>query len=568
MRYYTIDAHNKLVRFFFDYGDPERDKIRVRIDDACQESHWNPEFKCWIIPFSDYTRIDIIAIVEDFGFECKEEEKKVFPIYNYAVADEIMHKMKDVCESRGFTYFPRKYQYEALYYALDKHSFINGDDMGIGKTFEAIIYTEVLKAFPTVVVVPASVKYNWGEKWAEIVGEHRTISVIESSKSLAKNNNWDADVVILNYEILGTKAGKGIVLKFPELYKKWKMFIFDEAHALKTRTSQRSKASKLLVKGTKSPIQLLTGTAIMSKPSELWSLISLIGKSDFISESEQSYNYRYCGAYRGKYGMITSGATNMLELNYLMRKHCYLRREKREVLTDMPPVTTEIINMQITNTKDIKNAQDDLYGFLLEHKGEESADKAMEAQTLVLLGVLRKLSITGKLKAIEQYLNDWEETGKKLVIFGLHREELEYLSNKFNSPLIAGGVSSIKKQKIVKTWIEDDTTFLFANIASAGTGVDGLQLVCSNMLVLEIPWRPSDLGQTIARIDRSGQLEPCNVRYALSPQTIDVEMWDMVGDKEVIAEAVNKGVDMQNEESGMKMVMRKFLENQRKIKNK
>jgi len=262
--------------------------------------------------------------------------------------------------------------------------------------------------------------------------------------------------------------------------------------------------------------------------------------------------------------MVTTGATNTLELNSVLRDTCYLRREKREVLKDMPPVTTEILDMKVTNIKDINNAQNDLYDFLLKTKGLESAEKAMEAESLVILCVLRKLSIVGKLKAITQYLDDLLLTGKKLVVFGLHREELDFLAERYKSDLIAGGVTAKKKQDIVKRWIDDDKPFLFANISSAGTGVDGLQLVCSNMLILELPWRPSDLVQTIARIDRSGQTEPCNVRFALSQLTIDLEMWDMIGEKEITAEAVNKGIDITNEESGMKMVMRKFLENRNK----
>lgn len=557
--FYTIDTYNKMIRFYF----PKNDKIRDDLRGQFSECHWNPSFNAWIVPYKPFMKDLIISFVKKYGFEFKSEEQKSFPKYDHSVNEVTMSKMIEVCENRKFTYQPRPYQYEALYYALQKHSFINGDDVGLGKTMEAIMYTEVLRAFPVIVIVPASVKYNWGEKWSEIVGEHRTVSVIESA---SKKNNWDADVVIINYDILGKKQGNGVTLKFDELFKKWKMYIFDEIHFCKESKSMRTKAARLLVKQSNDPVQGLTGTAIMSKPAELWSILRIIRREKYIAPNERDFQFKYCGAYKSKFGMVTTGATNTLELNSVLRETCYLRREKREVLKDMPPVTTEILDMKITNIKDINNAQNDLYDFLLKTKGFESAEKAMEAESLVILGVLRKLSIVGKLKAITQYLDDWLLTGKKLVIFGLHREELDFLAERYKSDLIAGGVTAKKKQDIVKRWIEDDKPFLFANISSAGTGVDGLQNVCSNMLILELPWRPSDLVQTIARIDRSGQTEPCNVRFALSQLTIDLEMWDMIGEKEITAEAVNKGIDITNEESGMKIVMRKFLENQRKKK--
>lgn len=566
MREYKIDKTNNMVRFYFKRNDPDYDSLRRDVGDISKDTHWNPQLLCWITPFNVYVRNQIEYFVEKYGFEFSPELEVSFKKYDHSVATDIMEKMIAVCGDRNFLYDPRPYQYEALYYALDKHSFINGDDVGLGKTFEAIIYTEVLRAFPAIVVVPASVKYNWGEKWAEIVGEHRTISVIESAKK--NKNNWDADVIIINYDILaGELSGRTMGLRFEELYRPFAMYIFDEAHYLKDKKSKRSKAVKTMVKNTTSPRQALTGTAIMSKPAELWNILTVIGKEHLISDSEMNFQYRYCAGYRGKFGMKTDGATNTLELNHKLRNNCYLRREKREVLTDMPPVTTDIMNFPITNIKAINDAQNDLYTYLLENKGEESAESALNAESLVLLGVLRKLSISGKMKAIIQYLDDWLLTGKKLVVFGLHREELELLAERYKSLLIAGGMDSEKKQATVKKWCNNDDVFIFCNITSAGTGVDGFQYVCSNMLILELPWRPSDLVQTIGRIDRSGQKEPCNIIFALSQSTIDVEMWEMIQEKEVTAEAVNKGIDIEKEDSGMKVVMKKYL-SKKKLKTK
>jgi SWI/SNF-related matrix-associated actin-dependent regulator 1 of chromatin subfamily A len=410
------------------------------------------------------------------------------------------------------------------------------------------------------VVVPASVKYNWFEKWAEIVGPHRSISVIESAETAKRKRNWDTDVVVINYDILGKKQGKGSTVKFPELLSTpWKMFIFDEGHFLKDDGSQRAKVARMMTKKSKAIIQLLTGTPTMSRPSELWNLLVLIKKSHLIAESKEKFQQRYCGAYRTKYGLDASGATNILELNKVLRENCYLRREKRDVLLDLPDVETIILKTPSTNLKEIQMATENLYEYLLETKGEEAADRAMEAQALVALGVLRKLSIQGKLKAIEQYLNDWKASGIKLVIFGLHREELDYLSEKFKCKLIAGGISSKVKQEIVKDWQVNSDVFLFANITSAGTGVDGLQNVCSNMLILELPWRPSDLTQVVGRLDRSGQKNATTVSYMLNDDSIDKQMWEMLQEKEINTEGVNKGVDLTKEESGMRMVLKKII---------
>ena len=437
--------------------------------------------------------------------------------------------------------------------------------VGLGKTFESIMYAETTNSFPCLVVVPASVKYNWKEKWEEIVGTKRDVAVIESSPKKSNPNRWDAEVVIINYDIIGKKQGRGATVKFEELIKtNWSMIIFDEAHFLKEKSSQRAMAAKKITSGDMK-IQMLTGTAVMSRPVELWNLLVLAKREKQIAKDWMQFITRYCGGYRGKFGWVTDGATNTIELNRKLREVCYIRREKRDVLSELPDVTKQVIQMPITNKTKIKRALNDLIDYIKETKGVESAEKAQEAEHLVALQVLRKLAIEGKLKAIEGYLRDWKvsENGK-LLIFGIHRETLDYLSTKFKSMLIAGGVSSIKKQEIVKTWIDNDDMFLFANIQSAGTGVDGLQKVCSNMLILELPWRPSDLTQTIGRLDRSGQKNSPTITFMLSDETIDSEMWDMLSAKEQVTEAVNKGIDIRKQTSGLKSVLRKILKKGKK----
>ena len=172
---------------------------------------------------------------------------------------------------------------------------------------------------------------------------------------------------------------------------------------------------------------------------------------------------------------------------------------------------------------------------------------------------MRKLAIEGKLKAIERYLADWKVSQIKLLVFGIHKEQLQYLSNKFKCPLIAGGVPSTKKRTIVKQWLQSDDVFLFANMQSAGTGVDDLQKVCSNMVILELPWKPADLTQVFGRIERSGQRYATTATFLLNDQTIDQEMWDMLAHKELVTEAVNKGVDVRKTSSSMIHVMKSIV---------
>jgi SWI/SNF-related matrix-associated actin-dependent regulator of chromatin subfamily A-like protein 1 len=560
-RTFYIDKTNKTLNLMFEFND----EIITRIKSCDYNVRWNNELKYWVIPVNAYSKSKALALIKEFDFERVEEVTEEDVVVSYKQTEVDYAYLKGLCDSRGFTYEPREYQLEALGYALEKGNIINGDDVGLGKTFESIMYAETTNSFPCLVVVPASVKYNWKEKWDEITDNKRSVAVIESSPKKSTPNRWDADVVVINYDIIGKKQGKGAAVKFEELVNNdWKMVIFDEAHFLKEKTSQRAKAAKKITKGDMK-IQMLTGTAVMSRPVELWNLLVLAKREGDIASDWMQFITRYCGGYRGKFGWVTDGATNVIELNRKLREVCYIRREKRDVLQELPDITKQVIQMPISNKTKIKRAINDFIQFVKDTKGDEAAEKAQEAEHLVALGMMRKLAIEGKMKAIELYLRDWKQAEKgKLLVFGIHREPLDYLSEKFKSMLIAGGVSSIKKQEIVKEWIENDDMFLFANMQSAGTGVDGLQKVCSNMLILELPWRPSDLTQAIGRLDRSGQKSSTCVSFMLSDETIDNEMWQMLSDKEQVTEAVNKGVDIRRNKSGLKSVMRKIIKNGKK----
>lgn len=472
--------------------------------------------------------------------------KRKASLYNYPKKYKIARYIKDIKFERYDEAVCISVEAQDKLY-LTEHAIVTHN------TFEAIMYAEVTNSFPCLVVTPASVKYNWAEKWAEITKNKQSISVIESRK----NNNWDSNVIVINYDILGKKQGTGVSLKFPELDSiNWSMIICDEAHFLKEKKAQRSQAVKRIIDKNDFKIQLLTGTAINSRPAELWNLLVLCKTEKKIANDWMHYVRRYCGAYRGKFGWVTEGATNTMELNEKLRETCYIRREKADVLKELPEINVQVIQAPITNKKKIDRAKEDFIAYVQETKGADAADKAMEAEHLVAIGELRKLAIEGKLKAIEQYLKDWKPSGKKLLIFGIHKDPLKYLSGKFKSKLISGGVSSIEKQSIIKGWCENDDVFLFANMQSAGTGVDGLQEVCSEMLILELPWKPSEIDQVIGRLNRSGQKFSTNVNYMLNFDSIDSSMWNMLQFKKRVTEAVNKGKDVRKSQSNLQLVIK------------
>ena len=233
MRTFYLDSLNRTANFKFEFNKEISDSIK----NASYSSRWNPELGIWVMPIDNWTKDTILYIVKKFDFKqiAEPQEDDVQMDYSIGVID--LSYLKGLTDAKDFAYTPREYQLECLGFCLDKGSVLIGDDVGLGKTFESIIYTETKNLFPCLVVTPASVKEQWKEKWEEITKEKREVSTIRSNPTKKKPNNWNADVVVINYDIIGKKQGRGATYKFPELKDtKWKSVIFDESHFLKNKT--------------------------------------------------------------------------------------------------------------------------------------------------------------------------------------------------------------------------------------------------------------------------------------------------------------------------------------------
>ena len=147
------------------------------------------------------------------------------------------------------------------------------------------------------------------------------------------------------------------------------------------------------------------------------------------------------------------------------------------------------------------------------------------------------------MKFVEEYVKEWLESNgeESLLVFGVHREPLQKLAEAFKCPVIQGGVDGRHKQQIVEDFSRKKFRVLFANIKSAGTGVDGLQDNCSNLFYIELPDTYADIEQVNSRLERMGQKNSINVTWLLSPDTIDVDMNELVRSKSLITGVVNRG---------------------------
>jgi len=516
---------------------------------------WDADNKIWHVPNNFVNVPQVQALIQKYNIQNLPLEAS-----SPNNGTNVLGEIEDVIEERLPYYLsklsqvnwhqkPRPYQVIGIVYSLIAKKIINGSDMGTGKTFTSIFAIELEELFPCVVVVPASVKYNWQMQWKR-VNPDRTVSVIESDKS-----DFTADVIIMTYKSVGKKekyvSDKGedkerIIFKFEELSKlKPKSFIADESQNLKNGKALQSAAVRKLVRGIDYRF-LLTGTSIMNRPDEIINPLVTLGQFDPLFGNWYDFVYKYCGAEETRFGMDTSGATNTLELNHKLRQACYFRVEKREVLTELPDREETILEVDIDNRKEYDTAERDLISYLKDNFGQLKADSALYAEQLVMISTLSNLAAKGKMSSLHEWIDNFmESSNSKLVVFGIHTEFIKSLAKKYDCDMIIGEVGHKNRQQIVDDFQVNNKRILFMNILTGSVGIDGLQKVCNDMLIYELPWRWTDIEQAISRLERDAQKNNINVYFMLGKETIDMDIWrDVLMPKREVTDSVNKGVDV------------------------
>lgn len=513
------------------------------------KANYNIATKEWYIQLGLGDTLQLKGFLEENGFEHKKvilprdiELVEITPSIDEDLLREMIYYL-------NFPMKPRDYQIEGITYMINHGNCINGCECGLGKSAQSILYTEVLDLFPCLVICPSSVKSSWLKEWNRW-NPNRSIHIIDSKDS--ENTDWKADVTIINYDYLYKrgKSTEGIKLRYSRsLSKKWGTVILDEIHLCKNPKSLRSKSVKKIVsKALK--VLALSGTLIMNRPQELINILEILGRFRELFPNLQYYLYRYCNAKKTRFGLDCSGASYTSELNEIITHYCYFRKNKRDVLKELPDIIDQIIDCPITNKKEYCKAEEDLIEYLMDIDIDK-AERAKKAEHLVKIANLKRLSLEGKLKSIEQFIKDWIEGNEdeKIIIFGTLTEPLIELSKKFkeNCELVIGESTTEEKMNRVERW-KRTKQILFANIATLSTGVDGLQEVCSNMIFIEYPNGPTYLEQAISRLERIGQKNSINIYYLMSQETIDVRLKEIIDNKSRIINAVNKGIDVENVE--------------------
>lgn len=439
-------------------------------------------------------------------------------------------------------YEPMPFQSAGIAYALDVFSkagkgVLIGDEPGLGKTVEAIVLANEMQAKRVIAVVPGGTRKQWERMvraWSTLRPLYtRVYEKAPGHRVVQPGVNW----IILSFELLNNPTILAQLMQ-----AEFDLLVIDEAHKLKTSSSQRSRnvLGWIDEDGPRGLISrceyaaALTGTPLPNRPRECYTLGRRFAWEafDFLSEAgfQQTFNPSKMVHLTDKETgeqkrFVDERHGRLLELQARLRCNFMVRRLEKQpgMQMQLPKERYELayvepdgairrvlkaeepLHIRISDFEDIK-------GLTIEEQGH--------------IATLRRLMGEAKVPRLVEMINDRLDGGlDKLLVFCFHRVVITTLADKLSSHgavTLLGGMSLSRQEAAKERFINDPDCHLgIMQINMAGVGLDGMQVVCSHVLFGEASWVAGDNDQALRRLKRYGQARSVLAEFAVAPGSLD-----------------------------------------------
>jgi SWI/SNF-related matrix-associated actin-dependent regulator 1 of chromatin subfamily A len=426
---------------------------------------------------------------------------------------------------------PYPHQADGVAFLLAKKRAILGDDMGLGKTRQAIVALDAIvqSGAMILIVCPASLKLNW-KREIRMVDPKARVEVVGQGGGAAEGDapRW----VIVNYDLLKREAERLHAIP-------WGGVVLDEAHFIKNASARTTQCLKLLgvQNDARAPVIgpdyvfLLTGTPITNRPRDAFNLLRCVGHP--AARSFLSFAKRYCDAYKNDFGWVTTGASNLDELNRLM-KDVMLRRRKEEVL-DLPPKIRIWTGVDLASAPAALKAVED---FLRWYDATDPA-KPNDTQFLARLTKVRVALHKAKHKAAAERLRDVVDAGRKVVLFSVFKEGITRHAKTWgDGAVVITGDQTVEGRTAAVDRFQTDTNVKVAlcNIIAGGVG---LTLTAgAHVIFQDLDWVPANHLQAEDRCYRLGQTRAVTVEYLHADCSLDAFIARLLESKMALVAAI------------------------------
>ena len=457
---------------------------------------------------------------------------------------------------------------------LSKGRTLLADQMGLGKTWQAIAYA-MSENLRVVVICPAHLKANWAREIKQLTDEMAFIlSGREPDEFTIKKMLLDKPrYSIINYDILGFKTVQpmqdrknedGTITRIPakdrflwaELIAMSKpdLVILDEAHYIKNTSANRTRAILGIQPEHRLP---MTGTPVLNRIGEYFSVLHWVRPDVFPSEERFYRDYTLDG----------KTPKNLNSLRDIL-KPVMIRRLKKDVVADLPPLN------RITETHELSEAAILEYRKVLAgvYRAIDEAGNHVErniTSILTEIGKLKEVCARDKIQhtvdlAIELYeteqdADDAKGGRKKVLIFSQFKETTRLIAERLGaSARFWTGDTPMEKRTELERQFQTDPNVKFL-VVSLMTGQTGLNLTAAGHVIFnDLYWTPAAHAQAEERAyGRLSDLHGADSYYVVAQNTIEDWIQELLQGKMNLINMTVEGIDAERDVSvGMAIIQR------------
>jgi len=482
-----------------------------------------------------------------------------------------------------------EYQVEGAKFALEKRRVLIADEMGVGKTPQAIgIVLSAVTAghLPMLVVVPPSMRLQWVREFArfaptlkvhvittkdsEVVGGEWRERTVMNKKGESKIEKYIHGGTVVPYPVADVYLAGDLSIAghAAQLKSVIRGIVVDECHRMKsTKRSQRARAVVDIARVLPADAVrvVMSGTPLINHPLDLIpSLLVLNRMDDFATNGVDGFDY-FMNRFAPRIDSWGArGVAHTDELHDILINKFMIRRKRSEVLT-LPNKgrISHFVEIAPAIAEKYEEAEADLFAFIEDAKGTPSAERAMKAEAISRINTLRELVGHGKIRGVVDYVKSLLDENEQVFITCTHRavaeayvnhlSKVKMPSGKFcNVVRIEGGMNDVAKMKSVDAFQSGEANVLVGNVIASGVGItltSGRHHVNAEMC-----WTSADLMQCEDRLARRGQEREVVSHIMLGcidgGVTIDERLFQIVDAKCGILAQVLDGVthELMNEE--------------------
>lgn len=440
----------------------------------------------------------------------------------------------------------RPYQEEACAF-LDRHGrAIYADAPGTGKTPTTLQWLRDVEADTSLIVAPLPVLDHWQDEaalWHPDLLVFRMTGTPEAREA-SRERFLAADgpkALLTHYE--------GLRIDVKHLTRHhFGALVCDEAHRLKGRSTLVTKAARLMARRS-DKVALLTGTPVLNRAEELWSLLNLLDPKEH--SSFWAFVHRYFETEQRNFGgsprpvtLIHDVREDRLDDLRGLVKPVMIQRTLDECLPDMAEAVEVMVPVHLTPAERKVYKQMEKHGWAQTAPGEvlqapnELAKGTRLRQMSSDFGAVLGEEVAGsKAKRTIELLND-DLAGEQVVVLTAYKATARSIhAGVEGAVLYTGDEAGPERLSALEAFKSGEARVLVGTLATLGEGVDGLQ-VARYIVLVDRDWTPARNEQAIARLRRSGQTSTVVVYQVYAEGTIDEDVALALARKETIIEKV------------------------------